>query len=125
MGNAVNLETNEVNPAITASVKVVRRDRQTRRHSLEQFEGDGAPRQFVIDREQMVVGRDAAADIRLLSKRASRQHALLRVRGTDCVIVDNESHNGVLLNGGKIHSAVLRDGDVVQMADSGFIYHGD
>jgi pSer/pThr/pTyr-binding forkhead associated (FHA) protein len=38
------------------------------------------------------------------------------------MLFDNDSHNGVFLNGVKIHSAVLRDGDVVQVADSIFIY---
>jgi pSer/pThr/pTyr-binding forkhead associated (FHA) protein len=49
----------------------------------------------------------------------------LRVRGTDCVLVDNDSHNGVILNGVKVHSAVLRDGDVIQAADNVFVYHED
>mgnify|MGYP003350451155 CR=1 FL=1 len=38
-------------------------------------------------------------------------------------LLDNGSRNGVLLNGLKIHTAVLRDGDVVQVADAVFIYH--
>jgi pSer/pThr/pTyr-binding forkhead associated (FHA) protein len=39
--------------------------------------------------------------------------------------VDNDSRNGVFLNGVKVHSAVLRDGDVIQVADSVFVYHED
>jgi pSer/pThr/pTyr-binding forkhead associated (FHA) protein len=46
----------------------------------------------------------------------------LRVRGTDCVIFDNDSHNGVFLNGVKVHSAVLRDGDAILVGDNEFIY---
>jgi pSer/pThr/pTyr-binding forkhead associated (FHA) protein len=61
----------------------------------------------------------------LSSKRASRLHALLRRRGHDCMLLDNDSHNGVLLNGVKVHSAVLRDGDVIQVADSIFVYSED
>jgi pSer/pThr/pTyr-binding forkhead associated (FHA) protein len=41
------------------------------------------------------------------------------------VLADNDSENGVFLNGVKIHSAVLRDGDVIQMADNVFVYHED
>jgi pSer/pThr/pTyr-binding forkhead associated (FHA) protein len=37
-------------------------------------------------------------------------------------MVDNDSHNGVLLNGVSVHSAVLRDGDVIHVADSVFVY---
>ena len=47
----------------------------------------------------------------------------MTLRGTDCVFFDNDSHNGIFLNGVKIHSAVLRDGDVIQAADSTFVYY--
>jgi pSer/pThr/pTyr-binding forkhead associated (FHA) protein len=37
-------------------------------------------------------------------------------------MVDNDSHNGILLNGVRVHSAVLRDGDVIHVADSVFVF---
>ena len=46
-------------------------------------------------------------------------------RGPTCVLQDNDSHNGVYLNGVKVYSAVLREGDVIQVADSVFVYHED
>lgn len=69
------------------------------------------------------MGREADARVHLGSKRASRHHAILRLRETDCVLFDNDSHNGIFLNGVRIHSAVLRDGDVIQAADCTFIYY--
>ena len=69
-----------------------------------------------------VIGRAPDALLHLPSKRVSRQHALLRVRGTDCLLVDNDSRNGVFLNGVRIHSAVLRDGDVIAVGDCQFRY---
>ena len=69
------------------------------------------------------MGRAADACVHLNSKRASRHHAFLRLGGTDCVLCDNDSRNGILLNGVKIHSAVLRDGDVIQAAESTFVYY--
>ena len=115
----------EVNATITASVSILRRQRETRRHSLEQFQGDNTSRRYALDREETVIGRAKDAQIVLSSKRASREHAFLRIKGTDCVLFDNDSHNGVFLNGAKIHSAVLRDGDIIQVADSLFVYHED
>jgi pSer/pThr/pTyr-binding forkhead associated (FHA) protein len=112
----------EIDASIRGSALILRRQRDRRRHSLEQFEGDGGVRVIALDREETVIGRAPEAQIALASSRASRQHAFLRVRGTDCVIFDNDSHNGVFLNGVKIHSAVLRDGDVIQVADSIFVY---
>jgi pSer/pThr/pTyr-binding forkhead associated (FHA) protein len=104
------------------SQTVLRRQRLSRRPALEQLEGDGGPRVFVLEGEEMLIGRAPEAQVRLTSKRASRLHALLRMRGTDCMLLDNDSHNGVFLNGVKVHSALLRDGDVIQVADSVFVY---
>jgi pSer/pThr/pTyr-binding forkhead associated (FHA) protein len=113
----------ETDATITGSAHILRRQRDTRRHSLEQFEGDGGPRVITLEGEEMVIGRASDAQVRLTSKRASRQHAFLRRHGTDCMIFDNDSHNGVFLNGIKVYSAVLRDGDMIQVADSVFIYN--
>lgn len=104
------------------SSRVRRRQRETRRHSLEQLEGDGSPRVILLEEGEMVIGRDSSAHIRLTSGNISRQHATLLVRGTDCVLVDNNSLNGIFLNGVKVHSAVLRDGDAIQVEDNEFIY---
>ena len=38
---------------------------------------------------------------------------------------ENDSDHGVLLNGVQVHAAVLRDGDVIQVADSVFVYRED
>jgi len=76
----------------------------------------------VLEGDEMLIGRAPEAQVRLSSKRASRQHAFLQLRGTDCMLLDNDSNNGVFLNGVKVHSALLRDGDVIQVADSVFVY---
>jgi pSer/pThr/pTyr-binding forkhead associated (FHA) protein len=110
---------------MTATIRILRRERERRRHSLSEFEGDGTQRLITLTREETVMGRSPDAHLRLSSKRASREHAFLRVRGNDCVLVDNESRNGVILNGVKVHSAVLHDGDVIQVADNVFVYHED
>lgn len=115
----------EIDPTITRNTRLLRRQRDSRSHSLEQFEGEGAPRQVVIGAEGVVIGRAADTTVRLTTKSASRQHALITMRGTECVVTDNDSHNGIFLNGVKIHSAVLRDGDVLQVADAAFIYRED
>jgi len=110
---------------ITAAARILRRGRETRRHSLSELERDGTAKLVALDREETVIGRSTEAHIHLSSERASPQHAFVRVRGMDCVLADNDSENGVFLNGVKIHSAVLRDGDVIQMADNVFVYHED
>ena len=119
----LHIAMTEFDPTNTGHDKLLRRGRQSRRHSLEQIEGGGAPRQIFLEAGENIMGRDADAHVHLDSKRASRHHAFLTLRGTDCVFFDNDSHNGIFLNGVKIHSAVLRDGDVIQAADSTFVYY--
>lgn len=104
-------------------IVAARRERDVRPHRLQQIEGAGAPRLIPLDREEFVMGRDEVANIRINSARASRRHALIRRHEEGFELLDNESRNGVLLNGLKIFSAVLRDGDVVQVADGVFVYH--
>jgi ABC transport system ATP-binding/permease protein len=65
----------------------------------------------------MVVGRDQKAAITLPSTNVSRRHALIKCRPHEVSIHDFESRNGVFLNGIKVHSAVLRQGDILQLAD--------
>ena len=102
---------------IETSVAVVRVGRRARRPIFEQLEGAGAPKRFVLNKPEMVVGRDEKADIALPSANVSRRHARITCRPHEVSIHDFESRNGVFLNGIKVHSAVLRDGDIVQLAD--------
>ncbi len=116
------MNTSRFEATIASKVSAVRSERETRGHALEQIDGEGAPRRISLESPQLVIGRAENAGIRLASQKASRQHATLDLRGMDFVICDNDSHNGIFLNGVKIHSAILRDGDIIQIADSAFIY---
>lgn len=102
---------------------LVRQQRVIRPHFLEQEEGVGSPRQITLDGETLVMGRADDADIRIDHPKASRRHAMITRRSGEYKITDNGSRNGFYLNGLKVHSAVLRDGDVVQLTDCVFVYH--
>ncbi len=99
------------------------KQRLVRQHWLEQVEGAGAPATYFLTTERVVLGRSESADIQINSAKASRQHALLERSGVDYILRDNDSRNGVYLNGLRIHSAVLREADTVQVTDCVFIYH--
>ena len=105
------------------SIYLFRRERDLRPFFLEQIEGTGAPQRIPLAKKEIVIGRSPQADIQIGSARASRQHAFLIRQGTDYIIRDNDSPNGIYLNGIRIHSATLREGDVIQIADSAFIFH--
>lgn len=99
------------------------KQRPVRQHWMEQVEGAGAPATYFLTTERLVLGRSESADIQINSVKASRQHALLERSGVDYILRDNDSRNGVYLNGLRIHSAVLREADTVQVTDCVFIYH--
>ena len=90
---------------------------------LEQVEGPGERREFVLDQDVIVVGRLPESGVRLDSNEVSRKHMLLKKIGDEYACTDMESHNGVFLNGVKIHSATLREGDTIQIGDVILIYH--
>jgi pSer/pThr/pTyr-binding forkhead associated (FHA) protein len=115
------------NPQVEAGTKrhvvlAVRRERKVRQYHLEQIDGPGAPRGFTLEKDEIILGRASGAGIELNSGLVSRYHAWLTRRGTDYVLRDHESQNGIYLNGVKIHSAVLREGDLIQVADCAFVY---
>ena len=68
---------------------------------LEIVEGVDAEMSIVL-RETLVIGRDAAAGLRLTDKLVSRRHARIRVDAVGAVIEDLGSSNGTLVNGREI-----------------------
>ena len=91
---------------------------------LEMVQGPGAPRKYELFRAEMVVGRAIDADVPINSTDLSRRHVLLkRASSGQFAVQDLESRNGVFLNGVKVHSAILHDGDSVQMGSILFVFH--
>lgn len=115
--------------AFQGSLTQVIQSAQIRRRShvpyLEQIQGPGSPAVIKLAAPEMTLGRDDSCAIVLRSARISRQHASIKRRDDDLVIRDLDSQNGLLLNMVRIHAAVLREGDVLQLADFVFVYHED
>ena len=67
--------------------------------------------------EKRLIGRDASANIRFEQSDVSSRHAYLCRRSNgDVLLVDNGSTNGTYVNGSKVDSATLRQGDLVLIA---------
>jgi pSer/pThr/pTyr-binding forkhead associated (FHA) protein len=94
----------------------------TRAAVLEQVRGPGAPARHLLAREHVVVGR-TEGDIRIPSAELSRSHMKIERSGPEYVCTDLESSNGIYLNGVKVHSAVLREDDHLQLGDVIFVFH--
>jgi len=97
--------------------------KMVRRDLFSQIKGPGAPQTIIISNPSSIMGRSPDADIRFISNRVSRMHAKLHSNKTELFCTDLDSHNGLLLNGIKVHSVALRDGDTLQMGDIVLIYH--
>ena len=90
---------------------------------LEQVAGPGAPREFTLELDETILGRSLQATISIESAGISRQHAAVRRSGPEFSVTDLNSANGIYLNGVKTHSAILREGDTLQIGDVVFVFH--
>jgi diguanylate cyclase (GGDEF)-like protein len=66
----------------------------------------------------LVVGRGREADIRIQTDGISRQHARVKVGPDSVVLEDLGSTNGSFVNGERIESCELQDGDKIQFGSS-------
>ncbi|MDQ7006290.1 MAG: FHA domain-containing protein [Acidobacteriota bacterium] len=85
--------------------------------SLDVLEGPQKGMSFPVTRSRVLIGR--AADITLDDPRVSRRHASLEVYGSACVLLkDLDSTNGTFVNGRRVQSVELQDGDEIRVGGS-------
>ena len=73
--------------------------------------------------DRMVIGRVSSCDICLSDANVSRRHAAIVLRDDEWFIEDLESTNGTVLNGSRIVSERLRDGDAIDIGLTRLVYH--
>ena len=98
-------------------VRVATASARARKHRLILTTGVLNGTEFRLELDAHLVGRAGDADIKLVSESVSRHHARLTRRQDEYSIEDLESQHGIYLNGLRVQSAVLRDGDALQLAD--------
>ena len=76
-----------------------------RRFSVAILDGEGAGRVIRIERPRAVIGR-SDSDIIINDTEASRNHALLEIRGGGIWLEDLGSTNGTFANGERIHQSI-------------------
>ena len=77
--------------------------------------GPNAGARFLLDQETTTAGRHPEADIFLDDVTVSRRHAEFRKNGDTFEVVDVGSLNGTYVNREPVDSAVLANGDEVQI----------
>jgi pSer/pThr/pTyr-binding forkhead associated (FHA) protein len=115
-GTGSTQEFPELGTVIAKPVRGIRH-RPRRAHALEVTAGPTQKGVHLLERDAIMLGRSSQADVQLDSDEVSRMHCRLLRIDEEYVIEDQGSRNGIYVNGLKVHSAVLRDGDEVQMGD--------
>ncbi|MEE3752111.1 FHA domain-containing protein [Mycobacterium intracellulare] len=77
---------------------------------------------FVLNRPLMTAGRHPASDIYLDDITVSRRHAEIRNENGEFLLVDLGSLNGTYRNREPVDSAVLADGDVLQVGNFRLVF---
>ncbi|AFM15954.1 ABC-type multidrug transport system, ATPase component [Mycolicibacterium chubuense NBB4] len=77
---------------------------------------DGSPRTFAAGND-VVVGRDLRADVRIAHPLISRAHLVLRFDQGRWIAIDNGSLNGMYVNGRRVPAADLSDGAQVHLGN--------
>jgi pSer/pThr/pTyr-binding forkhead associated (FHA) protein len=70
------------------------------------------------DGDTLAIGRHPDNQIVVVHPTVSRRHACIARKGEDLVLWDAGSTNGTLVNGAKVTSAMLKDGDFVGIGET-------
>lgn len=90
---------------------------------LELLSGTEKGKRIDIKGTRLSLGRAEDNDIVVLAEGVSRRHAFMAMSDGDWFIRDNESKNGVLINGEKFRESWLANGDIVALGDFVFKFH--
>ncbi len=83
--------------------------------ALAELDFPDAGKKYPISKEITTIGRAAVNDIIIPDQSVSRRHAEIVMSEKEFVLRDLESRNGTFLNGRRISSRSLRDGDEIRV----------
>jgi pSer/pThr/pTyr-binding forkhead associated (FHA) protein len=74
--------------------------------------------------EETLIGRNPTTNITLLDEGISREHAVVLFDEDEAahMVEDLQSTNGTKVNGKRVRSALLEDGDEIQVGHTCFLY---
>jgi EAL domain-containing protein (putative c-di-GMP-specific phosphodiesterase class I) len=98
-------------------------DEQVPAAYLERYPEAGGPAERIpISKLPFTIGRSETADHTVYSVKVSKVHAILEVQDGRHAIRDNDSTNGTFVNGERVTSRVLENGDIVHLAHIEFCF---
>ena len=79
---------------------------------------EGEPKTYVIEAPETLIGRNTTADVQILDRAISRDHSTITWEDDHYVVEDLQTTNGTRVNGKRIRSVTLEDGDQIQVGRS-------
>jgi hypothetical protein len=77
----------------------------------------------VLTQTDTLIGRSTVCDIQVFDPKVSRQHVLIRFANGSFFIQDQDSSRGTFINGERVMAQRLKDGDHIEIGDSGMTFH--
>lgn len=85
-------------------------------------EGKNASYEIELRQPVTIIGRAADAGVRLADQAVSRHHAEIRISDDGASVADLKSTNGTLLNGARVTTAALVDGDELRVGETVLVF---
>jgi pSer/pThr/pTyr-binding forkhead associated (FHA) protein len=84
-------------------------------HTVAIKKGPSAGTEFLVEKEEITIGRDPASDIFLNDITVSRRHARIFFKKDEAFIEDLGSLNGIFVDGKRVEKAQLKPGAEIQI----------
>lgn len=91
--------------------------------SLTIIKGPQTGSTFVLDKEEVTIGRDPQSGVFLNDMTVSRHHAVIKVAGSVASVEDLGSLNGTWVDGAIVNNANLVDGSTIQIGTFRMVFH--
>jgi pSer/pThr/pTyr-binding forkhead associated (FHA) protein len=96
-----------------------------RRASLVIIGGGFTGNRFEIVQPAVLIGRTPTSELTLVDDGVSREHAVISCDDDHYGIEDLQSSNGTHVNGKRVRSSELQDGDEIQVGSTVFLFRLD
>ncbi|MCM0605320.1 MAG: FHA domain-containing protein [Xanthomonadaceae bacterium] len=85
-------------------------------------DGFGNQKEFIIDRDEISIGRARDCDLPIDDKRLSRKHILIQRMGIKFILKDLQSANGTFINDIQIQEQELESGNTIRIGDTQLLF---